>query len=61
MTTKIKGKTGGDRPSHKNPHANNPNLFRAAIKAVIVRCALLGIIPAKVATQLIQRAGLKNA
>lgn len=61
MTTKTKGRNGGDRPTLKTYDNCNPTLIRTGIKAVIVRMALWGLIPASFATWLIQRGGLKDA
>ncbi len=61
MTIKTKGRSGGDRPTRKTSSEHYPNPIRAAIKVAIVRSALRGVIPANVATWLIQHAGLKNA
>lgn len=57
---KKKGRRGGDRPSPQSSDGRNFST-RSWIKAVIVRMALWGLIPACFATWLIQRGGLKDA
>lgn len=61
MNTKMKGRSGGNRPTQTTFSKHNPTPIRAGIKAAIVRCAVWGVIPAHVATWLIQSAGLKHA
>jgi hypothetical protein len=61
MTTKTKGRSGGDRPTQKTSSKHNPTPIYLAIKAAILRCAVWGVIPPNLATWLIQRAGLKDA
>ena len=60
MNKKTKGLNGGDRPTQKTPDGNNPTAIRSSIKAIIVRLAIYGLIPAGLATYLIQRGGLKH-
>lgn len=71
MTTKAKGRSGGDRPTPKTSDDSNAigsaalagglGAARAKLKAMIVRFAVLGLIPSGVATWLIQRGGLRHA
>lgn len=61
MTKKTKGRSRGDRPTQKTSSKLNPTEVYSVIKAAIVRCAVWGVIPANVATWLIQRAGFKDA
>lgn len=61
MTTKTKGRNGGDRPTPKTSDSRKPTLILSGIKAAIVRLAVWGLIPADLATWLIQRGGLKDA
>jgi hypothetical protein len=61
MTTKTKGRNGGDRPTQNTSSKRNPTPMSSAIKAAILRCATWGVIPANLATWLVKRAGLKDA
>ena len=61
MTTKTKGRSGGDRPTQKTSKNHTPTPTSSAIKAAILRCAVWGVIPANLAPWLIERAGLKDA
>lgn len=61
MTTKTKGRNGGDRPTPKTSDSRNHTPIHSSIKAAIVRLAVWGLIPASFATWLIQRGGLKDA
>ena len=60
MTTKTKGRNGGDRATPKTALGN----FTATIshiKGLIVTGACWGFIPFKLADWLIQRGGLRDA
>ncbi len=60
MTTKTKGRNGGDRATPKTARVN----FTATIshiKGLIVTGACWGFIPFKLADWLIQRGGLRDA
>lgn len=61
MTKNNKGRNGGDRPTPKTSDSHNPTPIHSGIKAAIVRLAVWGVIPAGLATWLIQRGGLKDA
>jgi hypothetical protein len=61
MFTKTKGRNGGNRPTLKTCDSRNPTLIRSNVKAAVVRLAVWGLIPASLATWLIQRGGLKDA
>jgi len=62
MTIKKKAARAGTRTASDTAIASrNHTLIRTGIKAVIVRLALWGLIPASFATWLIQRGGLKDA
>lgn len=61
MTTKGKGRNGGDRATPKLSSSRNPTPIHSGIKAAIVRLAVWGLVPAGFAAWLIQRGGLKDA
>ena len=61
MTTRTKGRSGGDRPAPKTSHNCNPTPIDSYIKAAIVPLAVWGVIPAGFAAWLIQRGELKDA
>jgi hypothetical protein len=61
MTTKTEGRSGGDRPTQNSSSKRNPSPISSAIKAAILCCAIRGVIPVKLATWLIKRAGLRDA
>lgn len=61
MTTKGKGRNGGDRATPKPSSSCNPTPIHSRIKAAIVRLAVWGLVPAGFAAWLIQRGGLKDA
>ena len=61
MSTKTKGRSGGDRPTQNTSSNQYLIPISSAIKAVILRGAVWGVIPANLATWLIQGAGLKDA
>ena len=62
MTKNNKGRdrlASGATP--KAFHNRNPSRIRSGIKVAIVRLALWGVIPANLATWMIQRGGLRDA
>jgi hypothetical protein len=61
MTTKTQNRSGGDRPILNVTGGHHVTLVQFGIKALIVRLALYGFLPASFATWLIQREALKNA
>lgn len=63
MTTKRKPAPGGNRAAGYGdaPTCANHTPIRSQLKAAIVALALWGLLPAGLATWLIQRGGLKNA
>jgi hypothetical protein len=62
MTTKKKAARVGTSTASDTAFGNrNPTPIHYSIKAVIVRLAVWGVIPASFATWLIQRGGLKDA
>jgi hypothetical protein len=58
MTKKNKGRTKATPKTFRSPHLT---VIQAGVKALIVRVALWRVIPARLATWLIQRGGLKDA
>ena len=60
MTKKTKGRIGGNRATPKTTDSHNHTETATRIKAVIVRLAVWGVIPADFATWLIQRGGLRH-
>lgn len=61
MPTKTKGRDRWHGATPKTSDSSNPTAIHPSIKALIVRLALWGLIPAGWATWLIQRGGLKDA
>lgn len=61
MTKNNKGRDRWHGATPKTTDSHNPTAIHSVVKAVIVRLALWGLIPAGFATWLIQRGGLKNA
>jgi len=62
MTTKKKAARAGTRTASDTAFDSlNHTPIHSRIKAAIVRLALWGLIPASLATWLIQRGGLKDA
>lgn len=59
MTKNNKGRNGGNRPTPKTSDSRNHSI-RSRIKAAIVRLALWGLLPPKLAEWLIQRGGLRH-
>jgi hypothetical protein len=62
MTQNNKGRdrlVSGATP--KISHNHNPSRIRSGVKVAIVRLALWGVIPANLATWMIQRGGLRDA
>jgi len=60
MTTKTKGRNGGDRPTLKTINNRDINPIKRAIKALIVYLGLWAVIPPALATWLLVRMGLKH-
>lgn len=62
MTTKKKAARAGTRTAFDTAFdSRNHTPIHSIIKAAIVRLAAWGVIPANLATWLIQRGGLKDA
>jgi hypothetical protein len=61
MTTKQKGRNGGDRPTPKTSDNRKRTAIRSRIKAGIVRLAVWGVVPVDFASWLIRRGGLTDA
>jgi hypothetical protein len=60
MTTKTKGRNGGDRPTLKTINNRDINPIKRTIKALIVYLGLWAVIPPALATWLLARMGLKH-
>lgn len=60
MTTKTKGRDRWNGATAKTTDSRNHTKIAARIKAMIVRLAVWGVIPAGFATRLIQRGGLRH-
>jgi len=61
MSTNNKGRDRWHGATQKTTDNRNPTAIQSRIKTVIVRLAVWGVIPAGLATWLIQRGGLKDA
>ena len=61
MTKNNEGRAGWHQATPKTSDSRNLSSIASRIKALIVRLAICGLIPAGVATWLIQRGGLKDA
>lgn len=61
MTTKTKGRDGGNHATLTTADTRNFNPFASRLKALIVYLAVWGLINPSLATWLIQRGGLKDA
>jgi hypothetical protein len=61
MTTKTKGRNGGDRPTLKQACNRKPTAIRSSVKAAICRMAIWGFIPAGLAMWMIERRGPTDA
>lgn len=60
MTTKTKGRNGGDRATPMTATSRNSTATKARIKAIIVGAACWGVLPVKLAEWLIRRGGLRH-
>lgn len=61
MTTKTKGRNGGDRAALKTTCVRNHTSIRSRLKGLIVRLALWGILPVGLAQWLVQHGGMRDA
>jgi len=58
MTTKTKGRNGGDRATPKTSDNRNPTATASRIKAPIAGAACWGLLPVKLAEWIIRRSRL---
>jgi hypothetical protein len=61
MTRNTKGRDRWNGATPQSSDSCNPTPIRSGIKTAIVRLALWGVIPAGLATWLINHTGLKHA
>ena len=61
MTTKTKGRDGGNHATRKTTHRQNHKSIAARLKAVIVTLALWGVLPVNLAEWIILRLHLRDA
>ncbi len=61
MTTKTRGRNGGDRATPKIPDSRNSTPMASRAKGLIVRLALWGLLPVSLAGWIIRRGGMRDA